>query len=81
MQMARSFVVMAVNAKQHHVQVVEHDDVLMYCWECLCRKVGVWVPTRAHAKDLGEQHIKRATPKQSGPKTLRALLNLDGGRS
>jgi hypothetical protein len=78
MQMARSFVVMAVNAKQHHVQVAEHDDVPMYRWECLCRKAGVWVPTRAHAEDLGRQHVKRSAPKPSGPKSLRFLLALNG---
>lgn len=78
MQIARNVLTMAVNAQQHHAVVDEHPDGLnMFRWSCFCRKTGQWVPTRAHAGDLGRQHERRSTPKPSGPKGVRDLLKFD----
>lgn len=69
---------MAVNAKQHRIDVAEHPEVAnMFRWECFCRMTGSWVPTKAHAADLGKAHERRNTPKPSGPKAVRDLLKFD----
>lgn len=70
--------------RQHAVRVVESDDLaegglLLFRWECICRRNGSWVPTQAHAQGLGDRHVKYANQvkKPGEHKALRDVLRLN----
>lgn len=78
---------MTPNAKQHRAVVIEdeHSDAPHgpYRWECLCRRVGHWVATRATAERGAKAHERRYAPKPKANETsefrksLRSALSLE----
>lgn len=74
---------MAPNAKQHRAIVNEEDGPTPYRWECLCRRVGHWVATRATAERGAKAHESRYAPRSKANETsefrksLRSALSLE----
>lgn len=73
---------MAPNAKQHRAIVHEEEDgPTPFRWECLCRRAGYWVATRATAERGAKAHENRFAPKPKANETSEFRKSLRGALS